>query len=64
MFRVSKGQGLCQNAHAFPLPILKACISMPDQYPHPFEYAAWEGQQHAGLLSLVFSVLGTGDKHQ
>ena len=48
MFRVSKGQGHCQNAHAL-LPILKACISIADQYPHPFEYAIWEGQQHAGL---------------
>ena len=51
MFRVIKGQGQCQNAHACLLPILKACISMPDQYPHPFEYAVWEGQLH-GLCPL------------
>jgi len=53
MFWVSKGQGQGQNAHACPLPILKACISMPDQYPHPFEYAIWEGQLHVHVTFLA-----------
>jgi len=42
--------------HACPLPILKACISIADQCPHPFEYALWEGQQLLAfcLLRLVY----------